>query len=307
MRESTIMVAVPICDFALHHLAGDCQNVGAGVVEQVARQRHVCHGGMEQRCFLLRCRQIYQRSICHGLGVVGHRRGHAEQRPVLVELLAAGRWDRTPASVCCNWGRRHRRYPSGAMWWRPCGGSCRDHSSRSLFPPLAGTGLSVSLRRSFHSHCRPLASTPQCDGGNHEGSRFPRAAPAAHDRERGTRAAEASRGTGAHRICRPLPLRPAFHGRPVSVPHPLRARPRGGRRDRGGRRRRDLRQTRRSCDHLPVGVLRRMRAMHDRPSESVRKHRGEAAAGCGASSYLEGRGAEPGDEPVRLRREDAGA
>ena len=41
--------------------------------------------------------------------------------------------------------------------------------------------------------------------------------------------------------------------------------------------------------------------------EPVREHRGEAAARCGASSDLEGRGAEPGVQPVGLRREDAGA
>ena len=77
--------------------------------------------------------------------------------------------------------------------------------------------------------------------------------------------------------------------------------------DRGGRRRCHLRQARRSRDHLPVGVLRRMRAMHDRPPQSLREHRGEAAARRRATADLEGRGAEPGDEPVRLRREHAGA
>ena len=42
-------------------------------------------------------------------------------------------------------------------------------------------------------------------------------------------------------------------------------------------------------------------------SEPLREHRGQAAAGCRAPADLEGRGAEPGDEPLGLRREHAGA
>ncbi len=47
--------------------------------------------------------------------------------------------------------------------------------------------------------------------------------------------------------------------------------------------------------------------MHDRSSQSLREHRGQAAAGCRASSDVERRGAEPGNEFVGLRRIHVGA
>jgi D-arabinose 1-dehydrogenase-like Zn-dependent alcohol dehydrogenase len=45
----------------------------------------------------------------------------------------------------------------------------------------------------------------------------------------------------------------------------------------------DVTYVKRPCDHLPVGVLRRVSAMHDQPSKPLREHRGEADARRGAS------------------------
>ena len=119
----------------------------------------------------------------------------------------------------------------------------------------------------------------------------------------------AARGAAAHRLCRAVPQRPAFHRgalsasrRRVVLGHEFA----GDRR--GGRRRRHLCQAGRPRHHLPVGVLRHLPAMRHRPPESVREHRGQDAARRRAPHDLEGRRAdEPVLQPVVVRRADAGA
>ena len=71
-----------------------------------------------------------------------------------------------------------------------------------------------------------LAFTNNAMEGMHEGSGFSRAEPAADHRERGACEAEAARGAAAHRLRRPVPFRPAFHGRACTRTPPLRARSR---------------------------------------------------------------------------------
>ena len=70
---------------------------------------------------------------------------------------------------------------------------------------------------------------------------------------------------------------------------------------------RHLCQAGRPRDHLPFGVLRHLPAMPDRSPEFVREHRGQDAARRRTPDDLEGRAAEPGLQPVVVRRADAGA
>ena len=91
------------------------------------------------------------------------------------------------------------------------------------------------------------------------------------------------RGARAHRRRRPLPLRPALHGGQVPLPAARRARPRVGRRRRGRRRPGHLRAARRPRDHLPLRVLRQLRAVPHRPPVAVHAARTPTRRGRRAS------------------------
>ena len=76
--------------------------------------------------------------------------------------------------------------------------------------------------------------------------------------------------------------------RPLSARSADRAGPRGRRGRRGGGRRRDNREARRSRRRLPVGLLRQLRAVPQRPSESLRRRHRHAPGVGGAAAVAEG-------------------
>ena len=142
----------------------------------------------------------------------------------------------------------------------------------------------------------------------HESRRPARAEPAADDRGCHARKAEGARGAAAHGLCRVVPQRPAFHRGTLSASDAMRARPRVGGDRRGGRRGRQLCPAGRSRYHLPVGVLRHLRAMRHRPPQSMRGHQRQDVAGRRPAHELEGRRAyEPVPQSLVFWRADAGA
>ena len=121
------------------------------------------------------------------------------------------------------------------------------------------------------------------------------------------RKAQEPRGAGAHRGGGPVPQRPALHRRAVPASAAGGAGPRGGGRRRGGRRRRQLPQARRPRDQLPVGVLRALRVLHQRPPLDLPDAGGEDAARHRQAAVVEGQAPQPVRQPVGLRRADGRA
>ena len=99
-----------------------------------------------------------------------------------------------------------------------------------------------------------------------------RSRPARNRRDR-DRSTGTARGAHPDRCRRHLPQRSPFHGGQVPGSVSERARPRVSRRGRSGGFDGPLRRARRSCHHLPVGVLWSLFAVHRRPPVVVREQR----------------------------------
>ena len=135
-----------------------------------------------------------------------------------------------------------------------------------------------------------------------EGSRTP-----PRNRRHQHRQPGSERGSRAHRRDRGLPQRPALRRRSVADADADRARARVGRRRREGRRAGAPRRARRSRDHLPVGVLRPLRALPRRAPRALWRSR-DRPSRRRAAAALRGRGARaPVRSPVVVRRAAARA
>ena len=105
----------------------------------------------------------------------------------------------------------------------------------------------------------------------------------------------------------PVPQRPALHRGRLPDAGAGGARPRVGRRRRGGRRGRHLRQARRPRHLVPVGVLRPLRVLPQRPPLDLPDAGGEDAAGRRQAADLAGPAPQPVPQPVVVRRADGRA
>ncbi|CAA9585857.1 MAG: Alcohol dehydrogenase, partial [uncultured Thermomicrobiales bacterium] len=138
-----------------------------------------------------------------------------------------------------------------------------------------------------------------------EGCGPARGARAAHHRGGRDRSAGAARGADPHRGGRGLPLRSALHRGQVPLRDAGHPGPRGGGHGGGGGRAGRLRPARRPGHHLPVGLLRPLRDVPERPPGPLHEVRRRPPPG-GGPPPLAGRDADPADvQPLGLRRADA--
>ena len=107
---------------------------------------------------------------------------------------------------------------------------------------------------------------------------------------------------------RPVPFGPPFHRGHLSAPPALHPRPRGGGRGRGGRQRGAHGEARRPCRHLPLGLLRPLRILRDRPDVALPRRRHPPRPRRAAAHHRATTAAPiaPDAQPLRLRRGDAG-